>query len=172
MFHIRSEKTTDFFAIREVNNLAFGGENESNLIENLRKSSQFNPNLSIVAESDLNGIIGHILFSRITIETINEQVESIALAPMAVKPDFQNLGIGSALVKEGLERCKQLGWNSVVVLGHPTFYPKFGFVPASSKGIKAPFHVRDEVFMVLELKENSLANVEGVVKYPNAFLEV
>jgi putative acetyltransferase len=172
LYKIREEKDQDILAIKEVNDLAFGRENESKLIEAIRNSEYFVPQLSLVAETDTQEIIGHILFSMITIETENGPFQSLALTPMAVKPKFQNKGIGSALVREGLKRCAELGYHSVVVLGHPDFYPKFGFIPASTKGIKAPFEVPDEVFMIYETKPGSLNGVKGIVKYPEAFSAV
>lgn len=172
MLTIRTENPQDYEAIREINNEAFGMENEANLIEAIRNSTNFIKELSLVAETNTKEIIGHILFSKVTIETANGLIESLALAPMAVKLKFQNKGIGSSLVKEGLLRCKQLGYASVIVLGHPTFYPKFGFVPAVSKGIRAPFNVSDDVFMVYEVKEQALENIKGIVKYPDTFSNV
>jgi putative acetyltransferase len=172
MYKIREEQEKDILAIKEVNGLAFGRENESRLIEAIRNSEYFVPQLSLVAETDTHEIIGHILFSMIFIETKNGPIQSLVLAPMAVKPKFQNQGVGSALVREGLKRCAELGYQSVVVLGHPDFYPKFGFIPASTKGIKAPFEVPDEVFMIYETKPGALNGVKGIVKYPEAFSEV
>lgn len=172
MFIIRKERLEDHEEIKELNNEAFGTENEAKLIEAIRSSTKFINELSLVAETSSKEIIGHILFSKITIETANGAVDSLALAPMAVKPNFQNRGVGSSLVREGLQRCKQLGYSSVIVLGHPSFYPKFGFVTAASKGIRPPFKVSEEVFMVFEVKENALENVNGIVKYPEAFSNV
>ncbi|MGM7700600.1 GNAT family N-acetyltransferase [Pseudalkalibacillus sp. Hm43] len=174
MYTIRAEQPSDVEKIREVNDSAFEQENEGKLIAKLRESEAFVEELSLVAETEQQEIIGHILFSRIRIETESGMVDShsLALAPMAVKPESQNKGIGSALVREGLKRAEEIGYESVVVLGHPTYYPKFGFIPASEKGIKPPFDVSDEVFMVLELDPGALDEVEGTVRYPDAFLEV
>lgn len=171
MYIIRAEQPQDIQKIKEVNDVAFGQENEGRLIEAIRSSDTFVPELSLVADTEEQEIMGHILFSRIRIETAHGNVESLALAPMAVKPVSQNKGVGSALVKEGIERATELGFESVVVLGHPIYYPKFGFIPASEKGIKPPFEVSDEVFMVLELVPGALDEVEGTVRYPDAFLE-
>jgi putative acetyltransferase len=167
LFNIRSEQYGDIAAIREVNTLAFKRENEANLVEAIRASEFFVPELSLVAVT--NEVIGHILFSIISIETSNRSVSTLGLAPMAVKPEFQNQGVGSALVREGLRKCEELDFEHVVVLGHPHFYPKFGFQPAKMKGIESPFRVPDEVFMVYEIKSGSLNNVNGKVKYPPAF---
>lgn len=172
MFTIRKETAADIAAIKEVNDAAFGQENEANLIHEIRQSESFVPELSLVAENEEGEVIGHILFSKIIIETENGEVPSLALAPMAVKPGFQKEGVGSLLVHAGLKHCRELGYYSVIVLGHPEFYPKFGFVPASSKGIKPPFEVLDEVFMLTELKPGALDEASGVVKYPPAFMNV
>jgi putative acetyltransferase len=167
LFKIRPEQKEDHAAIREVNNLAFKGESEAKLVEAIRASEFFVPDLSLVAVTD--EVIGHILFSIVSIETDQGRVPTLALAPMAVKPDFQNQGIGSALVREGLTKCEELGFEHVVVLGHPNFYPKFGFQPSRSRGIRSPFQVPDEVFMVYEMKKGSLDAITGQVRYPPAF---
>ncbi|WP_318614355.1 N-acetyltransferase [Sporosarcina sp. YIM B06819] len=169
---IRVEQPQDFTAIKQVNDLAFEQEGESNLIAKLRTTDTFIPELSLVFENEQRDIVGHILFSLITIETAQGSVESLALAPVAVKPGSQNKGIGSALIKEGLKRSQGLGYDSVVVLGHSSYYPKFGFQLASSKGITAPFDVTDEAFMVIELRTGALDDVQGTVNYPPAFSDV
>jgi putative acetyltransferase len=168
LISIRPEQIQDVAAISQVNNLAFEGENESKLVEAIRESEFFIPELSLVAIHN-NKVIGHILFSIVSIETEEAHVPTLALAPMAVRPDFQKQGIGSSLVKEGLQKCRQLGYEHAAVLGHPEFYTKFGFTPSVTKGIEAPFPVPEEVFMVIELQEGSLDSIRGKVKYPPAF---
>jgi putative acetyltransferase len=167
--HIRSEKIDDYKEIREVNILAFNREDEAKLIEAIRESAYFVPELSLVAVTDEHEIVGHILFSGITLETDKGNLPTLALAPMAVKPQYQRQGIGSRLVTEGLKICRILGYQHVFVMGHPNFYQRFGFVPASSYGIKSPFPVPDEVFMALELMDKSLDGWTGKIKYPKAF---
>ncbi len=128
------------------------------------------PELSLVAEMD-DKIVGHILFSKIQI--VGESIyDSLALAPMAVIPEYQMKGLGSKLVARGLYRAKELGFNSVIVLGHKDYYPKFGFQRASKCGIKCPFKVPDEVFMAIELTENALDGESGIVQYSDEFNEV
>ncbi|MCF6409429.1 GNAT family N-acetyltransferase [Pseudalkalibacillus salsuginis] len=172
MYKIRGEVVEDIQKIKEVNDQAFGQENEAMLVEAIRKSDSFIPDLSLVAETNDGDVIGHILFSLISIETTDGNESVLALAPMAVKPEWQNKGVGSSLVREGLERCKAADYRSVVVLGHPEFYPRFGFVRASTKGIRLPFEVSDEVFMIHELVPGILEGIEGTVRYPEAFSEV
>jgi putative acetyltransferase len=168
-FYIRSEKIDDYKEIREINKLAFNREDEANLVEAIRESEYFIPELSLVAVTDEHEIIGHILFSVIMLETDKGNFSTLALAPMAVKPQYQRQGIGSKLVTEGLKVCKDLGYKHVFVLGHPHFYPKFGFVPAKSYGIESPFPVPDEVFMAIELEHKSLDGWTGKIQYPKAF---
>ena len=165
---LRVETTNDYKEITKVNDLAFGKKSEGILIENLRKNSAFIKELSIVAEKD-NIIVGHILFFPILIESGNDSYKSISLAPMAVHPDFQKQGIGGKLIRYGLEKCKEKGFKSVVVLGHPEYYPKFGFMKASTWGIRPPIDVPDEAFMAIELVNGGLKGVSGVVKFPNEY---
>ncbi|MBH5317855.1 N-acetyltransferase [Paenibacillus sp. GSMTC-2017] len=116
-------------------------------------------------------IVGHILISKVKISNEKEKIDSLALAPVSVSPVYHNQGIGKLLMREALERAKDLGYSSVIVLGHPHYYPKYGFKSASLWGIKAPFEVTDDVFMVLELHEGALNHVSGVVEYPSVFFE-
>ena len=167
---IRQETEADYKAIYELNQQAFGQDNESQLIEKIRSGNTFIPGLSIIAELE-GKIIGHILFSKIEIQG-SSTFPSLALAPMAVHPDFQKKGVGSRLVKQGLEVAKKLGFEHVIVLGHENYYPKFGFHNASNWNIQCPFEVPDNVFMAIELKEGSLEGKSGTVVYPSVFLEV
>ena len=169
---IRPETPADYPAITQVNDLAFGQPSEGKLVEKLRKNSKFIPELSLVAE--INGkIAGYILFFPVVIKLENrEEKETISLAPVAVLPEFQRKGIGSKLIQEGIKACQQLGYDSIMVLGHPEYYLKFGFKQANMWGIKDPFGAPAEAFMALELKEGALEGACGVVIYPDQFLEV
>ncbi len=170
MIVIRSEQKKDWEAIHEVNRLAFEQEDEALLIQRIRDSSGFIPELSLVAIQE-GRIVGHILFSRIDIECQHRNKPVLSLAPMAVHPDFQNQGIGTKLVIEGLRKSRKLGYEVVVVVGHPDYYPRFGFVPAREKRLEVPFPVPDEAFMVIELVPRALEGIKGMVKYPSEFDE-
>jgi putative acetyltransferase len=167
MIKIQPEKGEYYTAIHEINVLGFGLENEARLVENLRKSPDFIPELSLVAVKDKR-VVGHILFSRIAIQTKTGSFPAMSLAPMAVHPKFQKQGIGSKLIRQGLERCRNLGYKVVIVVGHPNYYPRFGFTSARAKGLEAPFPVSDEAFMVIELASGALKGISGMVIYPPA----
>jgi putative acetyltransferase len=171
MITIQPEREEDYTAIHEINVLAFGREDEARLVKKIRERPDFIPELSLVAIKK-GEVVGHILFSRITIQSKTGSFPALALAPMAVHPKFQNQGIGSKLVRQGLERCRNQGHKIVVVVGHPQYYPRFGFSSARAKGLEAPFPVPDEVFMVLELGPGALHGSTGMVTYPQEFLDV
>ena len=173
MISIRPEKPEDYAAIAEITTLAFGQPNEARLVEALRAADDFEPALSLVAEED-GEIIGHILFSTVTLESPAGGMPILCLAPMSVHPDHQNKGVGTALVKAGFEQCRLLGHKIIVVIGHPNYYPRFGFTPARAapaKRLDVEFPVPDEAFMVLELVPDALAGYGGMVKFPKAFEE-
>lgn len=171
MIIIRPETLADSNMISEVNKLAFGQENEARLVENIRRRANFNSKLSLVAIKN-EKVVGYLLFSPIVIQTPKDDIPALALAPLAVCPKFQNQGIGSELVKQGLEECKGLGHKVIVVIGHPNYYTRFGFSSATAKGLKAPFPVPDEAFMILELVPGALDGISGMIKYPPVFDEV
>jgi putative acetyltransferase len=168
---VRPETPADQAAIRAVNEQAFGKPNEANLVDALRVSPAFIPDLSLVIVLD-GQAVAHVLFSRVTIEGDGEPVEVLALAPVAVRPEWQRRGIGSRLIGAGLERARALGYRAVVLIGHPTYYPRFGFTPARAFGLECPFPVPDEAFMALPLRPGGLDGVRGTVVYPSAFSEV
>ncbi|MDN5204835.1 N-acetyltransferase [Fulvivirgaceae bacterium BMA10] len=165
---IRPEQDRDHTQIYEVNQLAFGQRDESELIENIRQGNNFIKALSIVAVEDKQ-VVGHILFTKIRIPT-SPDLKLLALAPMAVHPDWQNQGIGKKLIKNGLKQAKELGFEAVIVLGHAGYYPKFGFKKASDWQIKSPFKVPEEAFMALELQDGALKGKAGTVQYGSEFL--
>ena len=168
---IRPENPEDYPAVQQVHRLAFGQDNEARLVTALRQGPGFDPALSLVAVR-ADQVVGHILFSPIHIESERARIPALALAPMAVLPALQGQGIGTELVREGVEACRRLGHDLVVVVGHPEYYPRFGFVPAARYGIRAPFEVPEEAFMVLVLgRPQRPGGISGVVQYPAAFNE-
>lgn len=171
---IRAERTEDYHETEEVVRRAFlkeeiSDKNEHLLVNRIRLSNAFISELSLVATNQDKNIVGHVLLSKIKIVNGENSVDSLALAPVSVLPAYQNQGIGSRLIHSALHRAKEIGYTSVIVLGHKDYYPKFGFKKASLWDIRAPFNVPDEVFMALELTENSLKDVHGVVQYSDAF---
>lgn len=165
---IRIEEEKDWAAVYALNAAAFETSVEANLVDSLRQQAR--PVVSLVAENN-HVVVGHIMFSPVSL-TGHPEVKIMGLAPMAVAPNHQRKGIGSALVRAGLERCKQLGFGAVVVLGHPDYYPRFGFSPSSRFGIGCQYEVPEEVFMVLELQSDYLRGVSGTIKYHEAFSSV
>ena len=168
MLIIRSETQDDIAAIRHINLEAFGGTDEADLIERLRSRQAFT--LSLIAVQ-ADKIVGHILFSPVAVESEHSSFQAITLAPMAVLPAYQRKGIGSQLVRCGLEECRRLGHEIVVIVGHPDYYPRFGFIPGKTKGIGCEFEVPDEAWMVMELRGGALAGRSGTVKFQPEFQE-
>ena len=162
---IRPERAADTAAVRAVNRAAFETGAEAELVDALRERVE--PVISLVADAT-GSIVGHILFSPVTLSG-HAELKIMGLAPMAVRPAEQRRGIGSALVRAGLKRCRQAGCAAVVVLGHPEYYPRFGFVPASRFGIACEYDVPDEVFMAIELEPGILRDTSGTVRYHAAF---
>jgi putative acetyltransferase len=161
---IRAETPQDFASVEEINRSAFGGDAEARLVDLLRRQAK--PSISLVADDDGN-VVGHILFTPVSLP--GGEGLAMGLAPMAVAPSRQRSGIGSALVAAGLERCKELGAVAVVVLGHPEFYPKFGFAPADRFGLRCEYDAPAEAFMAIELRAGGLRGAAGTVKYHAAF---
>lgn len=162
---VRLEQPADVAAVHAVNTAAFETSAEADLVDALR--AQPEPILSVVAD-DGGSIVGHIVFSPVTLMGHGE-LHIMGLAPMAVLPAQQRRGVGSALVRDGLERCRQLRCHAVVVLGHPEYYPRFGFVPASRFGIRSEYDVPDDVFMAVEFETGVLKGKAGTIRYHPAF---
>ena len=162
---IRSEVDGDHAAVHALNTQAFKSPAEANLVDALRERAR--PVISLVAERE-GQVIGHILFSPVSLSG-HAALKIAGLAPMAVAPEEQRRGVGSALVRTGLERCRQAGFGAIVVLGHPEYYPRFGFVPSARLGIKSEYDVPEEAFMVLELQPAYLSGRAGTIRYHAAF---
>jgi putative acetyltransferase len=162
---IRPERETDEAAVHAVNASAFETPVEADLVDALRRQAK--PIVSLVAD-DRGAIVGHIMFSPVTLSG-HPALRLMGLAPMAVVPTHQRQGIGSALVTTGLEQCRQLGFAAVVVLGHPAYYPRFGFSPSTRFGIGCEYDVPEDVFMVMELQAGALRGASGTIQYHAAF---
>jgi putative acetyltransferase len=163
---IRVENTDDGPDIARVHRLAFDGRHEARLVERLREGGW--ARVSLVAQID-GPLVGHLLFSDLPIVTAAGTIAALALAPLAVLPEYQSQGIGSELLRRGLDMCRQQGHTIVVVLGHPHYYPRFGFSPELARRLESPY--AGESFMALELIPGALEGISGRVEYPPPFGE-
>lgn len=168
MIVIRQENVNDYEQVYKLIETAFkkaehSDGNEQDLVIALRESSSFIPELSLVAVNETK-IIGYILFTKVKIEASTE----LALAPLAVLPEYQRKGIGTRLIKEGHKIAKQLNYNYSIVLGSNQYYSRFGYIPASKYKIKAPFDVEDDYFMAIKLNKKA-KTISGIVEYDEAF---
>ena len=167
MIEIRIEAPGDYSAIHQVHVSAFGGDVEARLVELLRNRNKVSIALVAVVQAQ---VVGHIMFSPITVAHAPANFRGLGLAPVGVLPEFQNKGIGSSLIRAGLEVCKREGYDAVVLLGHPTYYPRFGFSIATKYGLDNEYNATD-AFQVIELKAGALRGVSGLVKYAPEFSE-
>jgi putative acetyltransferase len=173
---IRDELPADYAEIAAIVSAAFGREDEARLIAELRQWPGFDPALSLVAIAD-GALVGHILFTDITVrQSSGNTLPAVALAPVAVRPEWQRTGVGSRLISAGLTACRERGDRLVIVVGHAAYYPRFGFRPARARGLEAPFPVNDASFMVCELAPSAASakpvDIAGMVEYPAPFLTV
>jgi putative acetyltransferase len=167
---VRTESPADAPQVRTINEQAFGQPLEADLVDRLRTTCR--EGLSLVADDD-GTVVGHILFTPVVIESGAESVEGMGLAPMAVLPGRQRVGIGSALVRRGLEILRDRRCPFVVVVGHPAYYPRFGFERAADRGLQSQWEsIPDEAFMVLILDGAAMSGVSGVAKYRSEFSDV
>ena len=164
---IRPETDADFDEIGDVNRQAFGGEGEARLVDELRDSGY--ARLSLVAVED-GRVVGHVMLSEAGIQTEDGQVEALALGPVGVLPDRQGQGIGSALIREALSRCARAGHRVVVLVGHPGYYPRFGFSASLAKNLTSPYS--GEAFMALELVPGALCGISGRFEFAPPFERV
>ena len=166
---IRVERPEDAPRVRQINELAFEQPAEADLVEQLRQGCA--DAVSLIAEDD--AVVGHILFTPVVIESAGRRVVGMGLAPMAVLPDRQRQGIGSQLARRGLSILGERGCPLIVVIGHPEYYPRFGFEPGSAHGLASQWEgVPEAAFMVLVLDEEAMGGVTGVARYRDEFNEV
>ena len=165
---IRAEEERDWPAVHAANAAAFETSGEARLVARLREEAQ--PMISLVAAEN-DEVLGHIMFSPVSLSG-HLHLKMMGLGPMAVLPKLQRKGIGSALVRAGLELNQQLGFGAVVLVGHPEFYARFGFEPAERFGLACEFDVPAAAWMALELHPGFFDKVEGTVKYHSAFREL
>ncbi len=158
MIDIREERPKDIDAIHYAESQAFGRPNEADPVDALRRNE--NTILSLVAMLN-ERIVGHILFSPAVVESPDKRFNVAALGPVAALPERQNEGIGGRLAQSGLSECLQRGYDVVFLIGHPNYYPRFGFVPAATKGFRYEREAPDGVFMAAELRQGALASMRG-----------
>ena len=165
LIQIRQEQVADIDGIGSVHEAAFGNSGEARLVSLLRDSGR--AVVSLVALID-EQMVGHILFSPVTVEHSREGFNAVGLAPVGVLPGFQRQGMGAALINRGLEVCSANLCDAVVLVGDPAYYSRFGFSRASDHGLENQYGVDDE-FMVLSLSESALDGVRGLVQYSSEF---
>lgn len=168
MITVRPERPQDVEAIGRINEQAFETPAEAHLVDRLRARGKLV--VSLVAQAG-DQVVGHIAFSPVGIAS-RPDLRGVGLGPMAVLPAMQRRGIGSALVRAGLDRCRDMGYDYAVVVGHPDYYPRFGFIPASQFGIRSTWELPEGVFMALELRAQALAGSGGLATYEPEFDEV
>ncbi|MDD4556991.1 MAG: N-acetyltransferase [Alphaproteobacteria bacterium] len=173
--NIRKETQQDYKEVEELVKKAFlsakvSDGDEHHLVERIRASEDFVPELTYVVENS-NGLVGHIMFSEVKIEDdINERIHtSLALAPISVLPEYQNQGIGKQMVREAIEKAKELGYGTMLALGNPEYYSKFGFRKAKIYDVVAPFKHAEDYFLILELQPDALKGLRGNALYSRAF---
>lgn len=162
---VRAEGARDHAAVRALHLTAFPSPAEADLVDALRARAR--PIVSLVAEAE-GSIAGHILFSPVSLAG-HGALAIMGLAPMAVAPALQRTGIGSALVRAGLAACRAIGTRAVVVLGHPAYYPRFGFARADRFGLACEYDAPPEAFMAIELTPGYLRGAAGTIRYHDAF---
>lgn len=165
MATVRPERPADAAAIRLVHERAFGRPNEARLVDALRDAGAHA--VSLVVEDDA-GLAGHVLFSPVSVAGDGA---GLGLGPVAVAPHRQGIGLGSLLIRRGLAECRQRGYGVLVVLGDPGFYRRFGFAPASVRGLRCEYDAPDGAFMVLEVLPGSLEGRRGLVRYRPEFAD-
>lgn len=164
--NVRPARPGDERAIRHVHERAFGDRtNEADLVEALTKAEKAVVSLVVIVDSE---IVGHVLFSEVTLEPDAPDFRAVGLAPIAVLPERQGIGIGSRLIRDGVDACRIAGYKAIVVLGHPGYYARFGFRRASDLGLRNEYGA-DDAFMVMALQEDGLQDRSGLVRYAPEF---
>ncbi|MEO8513087.1 MAG: N-acetyltransferase [Ignavibacteria bacterium] len=167
--YVRGEKAADYADIVEINRLAFAREDEAKLVEDIRKTKNYEFGFSLVAIKE-DKILGHALFSKAFVVHKGRRFKCLALGPIAVLPEHQRKGIGKALIAEGFERAKEVGFGAVVVIGDPAYYEQFGFKQSAVYKVRCSFNKNPENFMVKEISRNALRGIIGTVQYAREFL--
>jgi putative acetyltransferase len=163
---VRRERPGDAPAVRRVVAAAFGRPEEADLVEALRAGGRVTLALVAVLGGD---VVGHVVFSPVRVEEPGGGWAAVALGPLAVAPAYQGRGIGTVLVRRGLAACRRAGHGVVFVVGHPAYYPRFGFRPAAPSGIGCELPVSEAAFMLIELRPGALDGRRGVVRYAPEF---
>ncbi|MCL3782550.1 N-acetyltransferase [Prolixibacteraceae bacterium JC049] len=172
---IRQETENDHKAVftlieKAFESLEISDHKEQFLVERLRKSDAFVPELALVAELDQQ-IVGYILLTKVVIKNEKQSVVSLCLAPVAVLPEYQNGGVGEKLIRAAHIKAAELGFKSIVLLGHEAYYPRFGYQQLHQYNIQLPFDAPKENCMVIELTEDALYGISGKIEFPGAFFE-
>lgn len=168
---VRGEKEADHDAVFEISRRAYGREDEGALVNAIRKTKSYEKGFSLVAIKE-DAVLGHVLFSKGFITHRGRRFKCLVLGPVAVNPEHQRRGIGTALINEGLERAREVGFGAVVVVGDPVYFGRFGFVPAITKKLRTSLKVPDENFMVKEISRNALRGIIGTVMFPREYLNL
>lgn len=169
--NIHPEEFSDYAAITRVCDQDFKRKAEGILVNKLRAMDCFDPRLSL--EAELNGkIVGYVLLLPIQVVSETGEYRGLSLGPLAVLPVYQKQGFGSRLINTGHQTALDLGYQFIVLIGHPTYYPRFGYKMAASWGLRNPWGIQNEAFMVIELVEGALDQVSGLIVYPEPFNEV
>ncbi len=172
---IREEQRDDHAIVKDIVEAAFATMQHSSgtehlIVERLRRSNAFIPELSLVAERE-GQIIGHLLLSKVQVKSKDKEHTTLSLAPVSVLPSDQRQGVGSLLIRRGHERALELGYSAIVLIGHSAYYPRFGYEPAVNFGIHFPYDSPSENCMAVELEKGALHHVSGEVVYPREFFE-
>ena len=168
MITIRPEEEADRQRILDVTRQAFESDTEPELVKRIWESDDFISGLSLVAVDD-DELVGHLIFSAMTIQTDDEDIPALCLGPVSVVPARQRQGIGDELIRYGLAECQRMGYHIIVLVGHPEYYPRFGFRPAEEQGLSMDIEAPPEAFMVYEGISGALDGVTGKVVFSSAF---